>query len=124
VHAGVDRWIAEQRPDLAAKWLLPVVAETWDGYLNDINGRHVRPEHAIDAIDAADRGPDEYDSLRFIPWGRMDPFYTAAVQSVEEAVLNSLIANHSMTGRAGHRTPSLPHDRLRQLLKSHDRLAR
>ena len=28
-------------------WSLPVVAETWDGWLNDINGFHVKPEHAI-----------------------------------------------------------------------------
>ena len=26
-------------------WALPVVGETWDGMLNDINGQHVRPEH-------------------------------------------------------------------------------
>src|SRR5258707_5048540 len=31
-------------PALAAGWLLPVVAETWDGYLNDINGAHVTPQ--------------------------------------------------------------------------------
>ncbi len=37
-------------------WSLPVVAETWDGYLNDINGFHVRPEDAIHALDAAKGG--------------------------------------------------------------------
>jgi L-aminopeptidase/D-esterase-like protein len=37
-------------------WGLPVVAETWDGYLNDINGFHVRPQHAFDALDAARPG--------------------------------------------------------------------
>ncbi|MFI9604832.1 P1 family peptidase [Streptomyces sp. NPDC052043] len=267
VHAGVIQWVAEHRPDLAAKWLLPVVAETWDGYLNDINGRHVHPEHAIAAVDAATCGPveegsvgggtgmncygfkggcgtssrlvdygpdrwtvgalvqanfgdrreltvagvpvgrelmddnpmedtdwhestrpvpggsgsvivllgtdapllpgqckalarraaiglgrtgtagghfsgdiflafstanagmlssdfpqaeptaDEYETLRFVPWGRMDRFYTAAVQAIEEAVLNALVANETMVGRNGHRSPGLPHDRLRELLK-------
>jgi D-aminopeptidase len=34
-------------------WSLPVVAETWDGWLNDINGFHVKPEHAFHAIDSA-----------------------------------------------------------------------
>jgi D-aminopeptidase len=38
-------------------WSLPVVAETYDGYLNDVNGLHVRPEHAFEAIDGAHSGP-------------------------------------------------------------------
>ncbi len=38
-------------------WSLPVVAETYDGFLNDINGFHVRPEHAIQALETAVGGP-------------------------------------------------------------------
>jgi D-aminopeptidase len=38
-------------------WSLPVVAETWDGRLNDINGQHVSAEHVRDAIAAASAGP-------------------------------------------------------------------
>jgi D-aminopeptidase len=38
-------------------WSLPVVAETWDGELNDINGFHVKPEDAVHALDAAASGP-------------------------------------------------------------------
>ena len=38
-------------------WSLPVVAETWDGELNDINGFHVRPEHAARALADAKGGP-------------------------------------------------------------------
>lgn len=38
-------------------WSLPVVAETWDGHLNDINGFHVRPEHVDQALDGAAGGP-------------------------------------------------------------------
>lgn len=37
-------------------WSLPVVAETWDGTLNDINGFHVKPEHVFAAIDNASAG--------------------------------------------------------------------
>ena len=264
VHAGVDAWLAANRPDLAAQWLLPVVGETWDGYLNDINGGHVRPEHAAEALDAAVAGPvaegsvgggtgmncygfkggtgtasrvvrygdDEYvvaaliqanfgsrselrlggvplgqrtaapnpmddtdwfaedrahgraasgagsaivviatdapllpgqcaalarrgapglgrsgtagshfsgdivlalstansgalssafpadepagyEELRFVPWGRMDPFLTAAVQAVDEAVWNALVAAEDMTGRDGHESFALPHDEIR-----------
>ena len=37
-------------------WSLPVVAETWDGTLNDINGFHVKPEHVFKALDDARGG--------------------------------------------------------------------
>jgi L-aminopeptidase/D-esterase-like protein len=37
-------------------WSLPVVAETWDGFLNDINGFHVKPEHVFTALDGARSG--------------------------------------------------------------------
>jgi D-aminopeptidase len=40
-------------------WSLPLVAETWDGYLNDINGFHVKAEDAIHALDSAHSGPVE-----------------------------------------------------------------
>ena len=40
-------------------WSLPVVAETWDGWLNDINGFHVHPEDAWHALDVAHTGPVE-----------------------------------------------------------------
>ncbi len=39
-------------------WSLPVVAETWDGFLSDINGFHVRPEH-----DSAKSGPVQEGSV-------------------------------------------------------------
>jgi L-aminopeptidase/D-esterase-like protein len=263
-HRGVIDWVVEHRPEVAAGWLLPVVAETWDGYLNDINGSHVRPEHAGRAIDAAAGGPvaegavgggtgmtcysfkggcgtasrrvpygpdsytvgafvqanfgaraeltiagvpvgrrlaednrqessdwlappgsgsviavvatdapllpgqctalarrvplglartgtagshfsgdlflafstanpgaltstfpttapkaDAYETLRFIPWGRLDAFYTAVVRAVEEAVVNALVAGETMIGRDGHRSPGLPHDALSALLDGH-----
>jgi len=38
-------------------WSLPVVAETWDGWLNDTNGFHVHPEDVFHAIDTARGGP-------------------------------------------------------------------
>jgi len=258
-HTGTVEWINEVRPQLAAQWLLPVCGETWDGYLNDINGGHVRPEHARAALDAAQTGPvaegsvgggtgmncyafkggngtasrqieyggatytvgvfvqanfgsreelvvrgtplgrtltddnpmetgswfatdlgrgtppggagsvivvvatdapllphqckalarrvplglartgtagshfsgdiflafstapaaglrsemlpssDELGELRFVPWGAMDPIYTAVVEGVEESVLNALVVNDDMVGRDGHRSPALPH---------------
>jgi D-aminopeptidase len=44
-------------------WSLPVVAETWDGYLNDVNGFHVKPEHVFHALDSARSGPVEEGSV-------------------------------------------------------------
>jgi D-aminopeptidase len=38
-------------------WGLPVVGETWDGNLNDINGFHVKPEHVARALDSVSGGP-------------------------------------------------------------------
>jgi L-aminopeptidase/D-esterase-like protein len=38
-------------------WSLPVVAETYDGDLNDINGFHVTRQHVIDALESAKSGP-------------------------------------------------------------------
>ncbi|MCF2525786.1 DmpA family aminopeptidase [Yinghuangia soli] len=263
VHRGTIDWTLDHPAGRGVQWLLPVVSETWDGYLNDINGDHVRPEHAVAALESAASGPveegsvgggtgmncyafkggsgtasrvvgygptdftvgafvqanfgsrkelviagvpvgrelgddnpfettdwfapagsgsvivviatdapllpgqcqalarrvplglartgttgshfsgdiflafstanagalgstfpegepgaDEFETLRFIPWGRMDPFYDAVVESVEEAVLNALTAAETMVGRDGHRSPALPHDRVRELLKA------
>jgi D-aminopeptidase len=55
-----DALIADQvsrRKLGAGHWALPVVGETWDGLLNDINGFHVAPEHVVQALSAASAGP-------------------------------------------------------------------
>jgi D-aminopeptidase len=61
VRDAVIQWrVAHGQPDPTGYWWsLPVVAETWDGWLNDINGFHVKPEHAFQAIDSAHSGPVE-----------------------------------------------------------------
>jgi D-aminopeptidase len=41
------------------EWSLPVVGETWDGTLNDINGLHVKPEHVFAAMESAHGGSVE-----------------------------------------------------------------
>src|SRR5258708_4284361 len=59
VRDAVIKWRAAQgQPEPSGYWWsLPVGAETWAGWLNDINGFHVKPEHAFHAIDAAQSGP-------------------------------------------------------------------
>jgi L-aminopeptidase/D-esterase-like protein len=49
------KW-SRDRGRAAQEWSLPVVAETWDGFLNDINGFHVKPEHVFAALDGARTG--------------------------------------------------------------------
>src|SRR5438874_7866889 len=44
-------------------WSLPVVAETWDGWLNDINGFHVKAKHIAQALDSAHGGTIEEGSV-------------------------------------------------------------
>jgi D-aminopeptidase len=59
VRDSVIQWrVTHGQPDPAGYWWsLPVVAETWDGWLNDINGFHVKPADAFHAIDSASSGP-------------------------------------------------------------------
>lgn len=266
VHRALVDWISESDPSVAAQWQLPVVGETWDGFLNDINGDHVRPEHVDAAIRDATSGPllegsvgggtgmncygfkggtgtasrqvsfggqtytvasllqcnfgsrselnwngvaigervdapceieqgnwfnndrrvppgsgsviaiiatnapllpnqlkalarrvpfglartgtsgshfsgdiflafstanqgalnsnfpdlapemASLESMNFVPWGYIDPFFEAVVQCVEESVLNALIVNEDMIGRNSHLSPALPHDQLQKLL--------
>ena len=59
-HAGIISWMNRYHPEFTEVWLLPVAAETWDGYLNDINGHHVTEETVIAALEAAEHEqPDE-----------------------------------------------------------------
>ena len=233
-------------------WSLPVVAETWDGYLNDVNGFHVKPEDAFAALDNAHGGPVEEgnvgggtgmvcnefkggigtasrvldakyggysvgvlvqcnygqrDQLRIAGapvgreisapkvWGddvgsiivvvatdaplvatqlkrvakrvtlglardgsysgngsgdifiafstanpgvassqmrqitmlsneQMNPIFLATVQATEEAVINALIAAKTMSGVEGHTVMALPHDRIREILRKYNHLAK
>jgi D-aminopeptidase len=259
-HAAIVAWAVRHHPHLAEAWLLPVAAETWDGYLNDINSPNVTEQDCLGALQGAASGPveegsvgggtgmncyqfkggngtasrqvrfagttyavgvfvqanfgqrdeltlagvplgrlladdnpmaapranpggagsviaivgtdaplfphqtaalarrvtlglartgttgshfsgdlflafstgnpgaftpggnvmlgeaaEDYDQLRFVPWGFMDRFYAAVVQATEEAVANALVANEDMTGRDGHRSPALPRDRVAEL---------
>ncbi|MFR9040052.1 MAG: P1 family peptidase, partial [Bilophila wadsworthia] len=55
--AMIDYYARRQQTDGSSYWMLPVVGETWDGWLSDINGMHVRPEHLCAALDSAASGP-------------------------------------------------------------------
>jgi D-aminopeptidase len=55
VRDAVVAWMVRQ--PTGQPWALPVVAETYDGFLNDVNGFHVKREHAWQALDGARSGP-------------------------------------------------------------------
>ena len=61
-------------------------------------------------------------SVQTIPNDLMDPVFAGVVQATEEAVVNALIDNQTMTGANNHRVEALSHDRLRDLLKKYNRL--
>jgi len=254
VRDAVIAWkVKRGQPDMEGYWWsLPVVAETWDGYLNDINGFHVKPEDAFHALDSAHDGPVEEgnvgggtgmicnefkggigtssrvldakrgsytvgvlvqcnygrrDQLRIagVPVGKelpghvygddtgsiivvvatdapliptqlkrvarrvslglgrdgsysgdgsgdifiafstanpgagvskglrqvtmlpneqLDPLFLATVQATEEAVVNAMVAAETMTGMNNHTVAALPHDRLQEVLKKYNRLAK
>lgn len=57
-HAACIDWLAAREPALGSTdFVIPVVAETYDGWLNDISGQHVRAEHVLSALDDASDGP-------------------------------------------------------------------
>jgi D-aminopeptidase len=62
--------------------------------------------------------PDQIThDVQTIPNDLTDPLFAGVVQATEEAVVNALIDNRSMTGRDNHRVDALPHDRLREIMK-------
>ncbi len=56
VRDALIAWEASRREHGELFWRLPVVAETYDGVLSDINGQHVRPDHLVNAIERASGG--------------------------------------------------------------------
>ena len=57
VRDGIIAWLVQTGRISSQPWSLPVVAETWDGYLNDINGFHVLQADVFSALNTAQGGP-------------------------------------------------------------------
>jgi len=67
--------------------------------------------------------PDQVThSVQTIPNDLMDPIFAGVVEATEEAVVNALVDNQTITGANNHRVEALPHDRLREVLKKYNRL--
>jgi D-aminopeptidase len=78
---------------------------------------------AFSTANSGAANPDQITrSVETVPNDRMDPIFAGVVEATEEAVVNALIDNQSMTGRDNHHVDALPHDRVRRLLKEYHRL--
>ena len=78
---------------------------------------------AFSTANAGAANPDPLThSVETVPNDRMDPIFTAVVEATEEAIVNALVDNQSMTGRDNHRVDALPRNRLHELLKKYNRL--
>jgi D-aminopeptidase len=75
---------------------------------------HVTRHYPDEVIDTTPRFVDDGHTI--------DEFFLAAIESVEEAILNSLVAAETMTGRDGITAHALPHDRLIALLRHYNRI--
>jgi len=56
VRDAIISYYFSRNPDSKSRWMIPVVGETWDGFLNDVNGMHVKQEHVHQALDSASSG--------------------------------------------------------------------
>lgn len=71
------------------------------------------------ALDTQAAAPIPVETL---PEPLLDPLFEAAVQAVDEAILNALVANRPMTGRDGHHVPALPHEAVLAALRRAGRI--
>jgi len=62
-------------------------------------------------------------SAAFVPDADLTPLFEATIQATDEAILNAMVANETMIGRDGFTVEALPHDKVREILSRHARLA-
>jgi D-aminopeptidase len=98
-----DALVASAIREGTDRWHLPVVGETFDGFLNDINGMHVTPEHVFAALESAAGGPVEQGCVGsgtgMICHGFKGGIGTASRQAGEFVVGVLVQANHGRRSR-------------------------
>jgi len=63
-------------------------------------------------------------SVSMLPNESLNPVFEAVVQATEEAIVNAMIGAETMSGRKGTTVEALPHDKVQEILRKHDRLAK
>ena len=76
------------------------------------------------AVSPKNNQPNNTHSITMLPNDSLDPLFLATVEATEEAVVNAMVAAETMKGIDDHEVIALPHDRLREVLKKYNRLAR
>jgi len=79
---------------------------------------------AFSTANPGSAGPQGLHQLTMLPNDSLDPIFLATVQATEEAVINAMVAAETMTGINNHTVIALPHDRVREVLAKHNRLAK
>jgi len=62
------------------------------------------------------------EKIDYMPDTQIDPFFAAAAQATEEAIMNALVAARTMQGRNGNTVCGLPHDQVRSILKKYQNI--
>jgi L-aminopeptidase/D-esterase-like protein len=66
--------------------------------------------------------PTGVAQIRMLRNDEMDGLFTATLQATEEAIINTLVAAETMTGRDDHKVIALPHERLKEVMRKYNRL--
>lgn len=77
---------------------------------------------AFSTANAGAARSEKLAGVQIVPNDRIGPVFQATVESVEEAVVNALVAAETMTGIDNHKVLALPHDKVREILKKYNRL--
>lgn len=77
---------------------------------------------AFSTANRSNAAPKGESSLRMVANGSMDPFFRAAIEATEEAVVNAMLAADTMTGADGLRVSTLPAGRVMQALRKYGRV--
>ena len=115
VRDAIIKWEVTQK-NVLQPWWLPVVAETYDGGLNDITV-------AFSTANARAWFNDQpVTDVKMLPNDRITPLFQATAQATEAAITNALLAAETTTGANDLRVYALPVDRLLAAMKKHGRL--
>ena len=77
---------------------------------------------AFSTANAGAARSEKLASVQMVPNDRIGPVFEATVESVEEAVVNAMVAAETMTGVDNHKVLALPHERVREILKKYNRV--